>query len=77
MTDQGSLYMGEGKPALALSCLLILMLMLKEIKDEMRWKFSMMSHRNPYISALATALMVVIILLCARFDGGQFIYFQF
>ena len=75
--EQGSLFWGDGKPALALSLLLIGLLMLKEIKDEMKWKISFMNHPNIYISAFGTAILVAVILLCANFNGGQFIYFQF
>ncbi len=75
--ENGALYMGEGKPMLAMSLLLIVLLMMKEIKDERKWKLSFMSHSNLYISAFGTSIMLVIILLCGSFNGGQFIYFQF
>ena len=71
--EQGALY----KPALALPFLLIILLMFKEIKDENKWKISFMSHSNLFISAIGTSMMIVVILLCAKFSGGQFIYFQF
>lgn len=76
-TEPGPLFNGEGKPAIAMSLLLIILLMLKECKDEFKWKLSFMHHPNKYISTISTALMVIIILLCAKFESGQFIYFQF
>lgn len=74
---QGQLFDGDGKPSIALPFVLIVLLMFKEIKDEYGWKIHFMHHKNQIIASLSTALMVVLIILCAQFEGGQFIYFQF
>ncbi len=77
-TDFGQLFNGEGKPAILLSVVLIIILLLKEIKDEYganRWRF--MHNENMLISVTSTAFVIVMILLCGSFNGGQFIYFQF
>ena len=77
-TQPGLLFKGAGYPAIVLPLILIALLMVKEIKDEYFEKpISFMHNKNHFISILCTALMVVIILLCGQFDGGQFIYFQF
>lgn len=76
-TEHGMLYNGEGKPAITLPIMLILLLIAKEIKDEYGLNLHLMSHKNLYVSAFWTAVMVIVILLCARFESGQFIYFQF
>lgn len=73
----GSLYHGEGIPSLTLPIVLIALLMFKEIKDEIGIGIHLMSSKNLYISAFWTGLMIVITLLCAKFESGQFIYFQF
>ena len=56
---------------------MIVILMVKEIKDEYHIKFSMMHNRSSWISIPSVALMIIIILLCAEFNSGKFIYFQF
>lgn len=76
-TQPGQLYNGEGKPAIALPLVLIGLLMLKEMKDEYGWRLNLMHNHRPWVAYTATALMIVVILLCARFESGQFIYFQF
>ena len=77
LTDHGDLYEGEGVPSIVLPLLMIMILMVKEIKDELNIRLALVHHRNPWISIPATALLVVIILLCAEFNSGKFIYFQF
>lgn len=75
---QGQLYNGAGKPTLALSVLLIALLMFKEMKDEYFHRpVKFMHNSNIFVSAVCTAFMIVVILLCAQFDSNQFIYFQF
>lgn len=74
----GMLYNGAGKPSIVLPIILIMILMGKEIKDEFFTKPPMFMHsNNKIISVLSTVIMIVIILLCGQFNGGQFIYFQF
>ena len=77
-TDFGQLFNGEGKPALLLSFVLILLLMLKEVKDEFGFGWIRFMHSsNKLVSVASTAGIIVLILLCGSFNGGQFIYFQF
>ncbi|MCD8288808.1 MAG: MBOAT family protein [Prevotella sp.] len=77
-TEHGLLYNGEGKPAIALPLVLIVLMMLKEMKDEYHWHLPDLIHnRKMCVAYVSTAAMIVLILLCASFEGGQFIYFQF
>ena len=76
-TEPGNLYRGDGIPSLVLPILMIVILMIKEIKDEYNIKFSLMHNKNPWISIPSVALMIIVILLCAEFNSGKFIYFQF
>ena len=76
-TEQGKLFNGDGIPSLVLPLLMIIILLAKEIKDEYNIHISFMHNESPYISIPASALVIAIILLCAEFDSGQFIYFQF
>ena len=76
-TEQGHLFLGDGIPSLVLPILMICILLIKEVKDEYQFRISLMHHKNPWISIPASALVIAIILLCAEFNSGQFIYFQF
>lgn len=76
-TERGTLYMGEGVPSIVLPLLMIGILLIKEIKDEYHINFSLLHHSNPWISITSSAIIIAIILLCAEFNSGQFIYFQF
>ena len=77
-THIGSLYRGAGYPSIVLPIILIFLLVVKEVKDEYFAKPILFMHnKNQIISITSTALMIVIILLCGQFEGGQFIYFQF
>ena len=75
--DHGKFYKGEGYPSIILPLLMILILLIKEIKDEYKFKFSLIHHSNPWISIPSVALLIITILLCAEFNSGKFIYFQF
>ena len=75
--NHGPLFKGDGIPSLVLPFLMIGILLFKEIKDEYRLKISLMHNPNPWISILSSAVIIIIILLCAEFKSGQFIYFQF
>lgn len=77
ISEQGPLFIGEGIPSLLLPILMIGILLIKEIKDEWHIKVSLLHHSNPWISIPSSALIIAIILLCAEFNSGQFIYFQF
>lgn len=71
------LFNGDGKPDIVLPIILILLLMLREVREELGLKIRFTSHSNIYVSALSMTILIAIILLCARFESGQFIYFQF
>lgn len=77
MHPGGMLFNGEGKPEIALPLILIAVLMLREFIAERKIKLALTSNSNVYVSAASMAVLVTIILLCARFQSGQFIYFQF
>lgn len=77
ITEPGKLYKGDGIPSLVLPILMILILLIKEIKDEYHVRFSLMHNHNPWISIPSVALVIIVILLCAEFNSGKFIYFQF
>lgn len=77
MHPLGMLYNGEGKPEIVLPLILIALLMVREWRTERSHGFALTSNNNIYVSAISTGLLIVVILLCASFQGGQFIYFQF
>lgn len=75
-TNHGPLYNGDGKPAIILPLLLIVFLMCYELSKECRW--ADVSTPPPFKRSLfITSLLIIIILLCAQFEAGAFIYFQF
>ena len=76
-TEPGKLYTGEGVPSLLLSLLLIGLLMLRELWVEYKWPVPVFSRQTLARDVLYTTFLVVAILLCGQFSGGQFIYFQF
>lgn len=78
----GMLFEGDGKPALAMSGMLIAVLLFHEILLEWRSRKSgrpvlLVSKSLTFASTLSVIALFVMILLCGQFDGGQFIYFQF
>lgn len=82
-TEPGMLYNGDGKPTIILALLLIGLLMvfemIHEYKDSRSGNAVNCNSFNHSLGAsiFTTALLLVVILLTARFTGGQFIYFQF
>ncbi len=77
-TNPGLMYNGEGKPAIALPIVLIALMLCKEMKEEYNWRsLSLMHNKRNWVANVSTAGLIIVILLCARFEGGQFIYFQF
>lgn len=75
-TEFGPLYNGDGKPAIILPILLITILMGYEITKE-RGRASI-AVPPPFRTSIAvTAVLIVLTLLCAQFESGAFIYFQF
>ena len=77
VTNHGPLFKGEGIPSLVLPVLMIGILLFKEIKDEYHLRIALMHNSNPWISVLSSSVIITVILLCAEFNSGQFIYFQF
>lgn len=77
LTEPGMLYKGEGIPSLVLPMLLIGVLMFKEMHDEWGWHVPLLDHAGLARDIFLSALLIIVILLCASFSGGQFIYFQF
>lgn len=77
ITDHGPLFKGDGIPSLILPLLMIGILLLKEIKDEYHINLSFMHNSRLWVSVPSSAAVIMIILLCAEFNSGQFIYFQF
>ncbi|MDE6810749.1 MAG: MBOAT family protein [Muribaculaceae bacterium] len=72
----GLLFNGAGKPAIILSILMILILMCREFANEYNIGIKF-TRTNLYYSGICSGLLIVLIFLCADFDGGAFIYFQF
>ena len=77
ITNHGPLFKGDGIPSLILPLLMIGILLFKEIKDEYHINISLMHNSRLWVSVLSSAAVIMIILLCAEFNSGQFIYFQF
>lgn len=72
----GMLFNGDGKPAIVLPIIMIGILMCREIMMEFNIGQNILT-KNTYISGIYSGLLIITILMCANFDGGQFIYFQF
>ena len=77
LTDHGQLFKGDGIPSLILPLSMIGILLFKEIKDEYHINLSFMHNSRLWVSVPSSAVVIIIILLCAEFNSGQFIYFQF
>lgn len=79
-TEPGMLFKGEGVPSLLMALMLIGILMIVEIYREWRGPRELPQHLSKLRltrDIAYSALLVVMILLCGSFSGGQFIYFQF
>lgn len=76
-TEPGMLYKGEGVPSILLGLLLIGILMLREMWVEYKWRIPLISGTSMARDIAYTATLIIAILLCGQFNGGQFIYFQF
>lgn len=76
-TEPGMLYKGEGVPSILLGLMLIGLLMLREMQVEYKWRIPLLSGRSMVRDIAYTATLIIAILLCGQFNGGQFIYFQF
>lgn len=73
----GPLYNGDGKPEILLPLLLIGLLMIRETRDELKLELSLTGNKRLWVSAISVSLLFIVIMLCAHFESGQFIYFQF
>lgn len=76
-TEPGMLYKGDGVPSILLSLLLIGLLMLREMWVEYKWRIPFVTVPALVRDVVYTVVLIIVILLCGQFDGGQFIYFQF
>lgn len=79
VTEPGMLYNGAGMPAILMAFMLIGLLMIVEIYRE--WKrhipIASIGKGTLFRDVIYTVSLIIIILLCGSFNGGQFIYFQF
>lgn len=78
--ERGILYNGNGKPAIVLPILLIGLLMIVELVHEYRDRHPLRSGSSEsplWKSAALTTFFIILILTTAKFESGQFIYFQF
>lgn len=71
----GMLFNGDGKPLIVLPLLMIIILMCREVANE--FNIGTKVTKNIYFSGLYSGILIILIFLCADFNGGQFIYFQF
>ncbi len=79
-TEPGMLFKGEGVPSILMALMLIGILMTVELYRERRGPRPLPKHLSGLRLTRDIAysvLLVVAILLCGSFTGGQFIYFQF
>lgn len=79
-TEHGMLYNGNGMPSILMGLMLIGILMVIEIYRERRGTRQLPEHLSTgrLITDIAySATLIIVILLCGSFTGGQFIYFQF
>lgn len=72
----GMLFNGDGKPAIVLPILMICILMCREFANEYKIA-TRFTKNNLFYSGICSGLLIILIFLCAEFEGGQFIYFQF
>jgi hypothetical protein len=77
VAERGMLYNGAGKPAIFMGAMMIVILMAKEIRDKYRITLPLIDKPTLTSDIIKSTLVLLTILLCASFDGGQFIYFQF
>ena len=76
-TQHGHLFNGDGYPNQLLGVFCIMILMIKEIKDELHLNFHLIHNSNKLISAFSISMLICFILLTAVFNNNEFIYFQF
>lgn len=55
----------------------IVIMLLKELKDEEGWNLHLLHSKNYYVQAVSIALMIIYVFYTGELNGAQFIYFQF
>jgi D-alanyl-lipoteichoic acid acyltransferase DltB (MBOAT superfamily) len=73
--EHGSLFLNKTELSYAIPALLVLFL--KEFKDEYNYKIKLLSSSNLFIKYVSIALIIYSIILFGVVDSNQFIYFQF
>ncbi len=73
-TSRGPLYMD---PSVYIGFLSLLILIMKDFKDEFGIKIRLLSSKSFYVRHLTYILLVAYIILFGSLGAGQFIYFQF
>lgn len=73
----GTLFFADGKPTIILPLLMILLLIWRELANEFNLRLQLTGNARLYMSGFSSGLLVLLILLCANFNGTQFLYFQF
>lgn len=79
-TEPGMLFNGEGMPSILMALMLIGVLMVVEIYRELRGNRPLPQHLSAgrlTQDIVYSVVLVIAILSCGSFSGGQFIYFQF
>lgn len=66
-----------GKTELLFSMIAIIILMIKELKEEANKKYKLLTKLMLVSDKSYIAIMIIVIGLMGVFDGGKFIYFQF
>lgn len=74
-TEQGSLFIDA--TTLAYGLLALMILIIKDWKDEYNLKLNFMSSKYRVVRYISVVGLIGFILLFGTLDGGQFIYFQF
>lgn len=77
LTQPGHLFNGDGYPNQLLGIFCIMILMFKELKDELHLNLHFIHNSNLVISAISLSSLICFILLTAVFNSHEFIYFQF
>jgi len=76
-TEPGTIFMGE-IVTMIYGIIGLSILIISEFHDEFfPEKYKLINHDKPVISALSSAIVIIVILSIGVFDGSQFIYFQF
>ena len=71
----GAPFLDKTELAYGIFCLVVLIL--KEFKDEFNYNLSILSSRKLVVNICASAIMIYLIVILGVTDSDQFIYFQF